>query len=72
MEYKNIDREYAVCFKGPNGLDEIGLGPDFFVAQKIARGYADDGATQVVLKHYEEGDLIHQWDLINGKWKKYE
>jgi hypothetical protein len=66
------DRTYAVCFKGPNGLDEQDIGTTKRAAEKFARERAKEGCTDITVKLYGDGDLQHQWDLVDGKFKQYE
>jgi hypothetical protein len=66
------DKEYAVAFEGPNGLDEIGVGRVKRDAEKWARDYERQGYKNITIKLYGDGDLQHQWDLVDGKFTQYE
>ncbi len=68
-----MDKEYAISFVGPHGLDEVNSGELTLTgAKRVARIYEDDGAKQITIKLYEEGDIKHQWDLKEGTWYQYE
>lgn len=68
-----MDREYAISFEAGSGLDEVNSGCSTLAgAKKVGRGYFKDGASNVTIKFYEDGDLRHQWDLKDGKWIQYE
>lgn len=68
-----MDREYAICFKMNGVLDEINLHSAVLQqAKSNASYYIKNGATDVTIKLYEEGDLVHQWDWKDGKWVQYE
>jgi hypothetical protein len=68
-----MDKEYAISFVGPNGLDEVNSGEKTLTgAKKIGRRYSKGGAKEVTIKLYEEGDLRHQWDYKEGTWYQYE
>lgn len=70
-----MDREYAVCFYGKNGLDELDTGAkNLTAAKRVAMEYYKNGASKITVKMYDEGDLRHQWDLSDDgkKWTQYE
>ena len=68
-----MDREYAISFIAGSGLDEVNSGvTTLAAAKKVARGYYKDGASQVVIKFYEDGDIRHQWDFDGKKFVQYE
>ena len=68
-----MDREYAISFEAGSGLDEVNSGATTLAgAKKVALGYRRDGARNITIKFYEDGDLRHQWDLKGNKWVQYE
>jgi hypothetical protein len=66
------DRTYAIAYRGPSGLDEMDVGTRKAMAFKWARDHAREGHTDITVKLYGDGDLQHQWDLIDGKFVQYE
>lgn len=67
------DKEYAISFEAGSGLDEVNSGCETLgAAKKVALGYQKDGAKNITIKYYRDGDLLHQWYLVGNKWKQYE
>lgn len=69
-----MDEEYAISYYDRKGvLHEVGMGVfTLNEAQKEAKWYIRNGASEVVIKYYADGDLKHQWDYKNGNWVRYE
>lgn len=67
-----MDKEYAIDFFGKNDREELGVGRIKSEAVSQAKYYLRKGATEMILKLYQDGDLLHQWDWRGGKWCQYE
>lgn len=70
-----MDREYCICYKGKNGMDEIGLNAAVLQeAKNKAMWYIKNKVAleDITIKLYEDGDLKHQFDYKDNKWVQYE
>lgn len=73
MEQLIFDEAWCVCFKGPNGLDEIDLpATSLREAKFVAEKWMEKDWKDITIKFYKDGDLAHQWDYKNKAWVQYE